>query len=87
MLAWAEFIVSLLKGDSFLIIFIMFLIGLVGFFWWERQTLQNATNEKIERDRASLLAIIDKYNAGQLSVVDALNEIRIVLARIEGRIL
>ena len=63
------------------------MLGLCGYLAWERYQIQKHINEQIAADRQSLLDIIDKYREGQLDVVEALNELRVVLARIEGKIL
>jgi uncharacterized protein YbgA (DUF1722 family) len=63
------------------------LIALCAYFGWERFQMQKQLNEKILSDRQMLLDVIDKYREGQMDVVEALNELRVVLARIEGKIL
>lgn len=80
-------VVDLLKTGNSTIVVILLLLGLCAYLGWERFQMQKHVNEQIAADRKSLLDIIDKYNEGQMDVVEALNELRVVLARIEGKIL
>jgi hypothetical protein len=58
----------------------------VGFLIWERVKMVQELKEKTAENRDTLLEIIDKYHDGQLSIIEAINEIKIVLAKIEGRL-
>jgi uncharacterized protein YbgA (DUF1722 family) len=80
-------VIDLLKTGNSTIVLLLLLAALCGYFAWERYQMQKQLNDRINADRQSLLDIIDKYREGQLDVVEALNELRVVLARIEGKIL
>jgi uncharacterized protein YbgA (DUF1722 family) len=80
-------IIDLLKSGNSTIVLLLVLIALCAYFGWERFQMQKQLNEKILADRQMLLDVIDKYREGQMDVVEALNELRVVLARIEGKIL
>jgi uncharacterized protein YbgA (DUF1722 family) len=80
-------LIELLKTGNSMIVLVIVLIGLCFYFGWERYQMQKQLNERLLSDKQSMLDIIDKYREGQLDVIEALNELRIVLARIEGKIL
>jgi uncharacterized protein YbgA (DUF1722 family) len=80
-------IIDLLKSGNSTVVLLLLLIALCGYFGWERFQMQKQLNDKILSDRQLLLDVIDKYREGQMDVVEALNELRVVLARIEGKIL
>lgn len=52
----------------------------------EREALIAKFQEQIEDDRKDLLKVIDKYQEGQLNVVQAINEIRILIAAIGAKL-
>ena len=80
-------IIDLIKSGNSTIVLLLVLGLLCAYFGWERFQMQKQLNEKILSDRQLLLDVVDKYREGQMDVVEALNELRIVLARIEGKIL
>lgn len=42
--------------------------------------------KQIEKDHSDLLGVIDKYQQGQISVIQAINEIRVLIATISGKL-
>ncbi len=52
----------------------------------ERTELIAKFQKQIDDDRQDLLQVIDKYQAGQIGIVEALNEIRILIATIGAKL-
>jgi len=52
----------------------------------ERRELVEKFQAQTERDRNDLLQIIDKYQEGQLNVVQAMNEIKVLIATIGAKL-
>lgn len=52
----------------------------------ERTELVEKFQKQIDEDRKDLLEIIDKYQEGQISVVEALTEIKILIATIGAKL-
>lgn len=48
----------------------------------ERETLLTMFKEHIENDRSELLEVIERYQEGQINVIQALNEIRLLISTI-----
>jgi uncharacterized membrane protein YqgA involved in biofilm formation len=48
--------------------------------------LEKIMTENHDSDSRALLDIIDRYHAGQMSVVDAIQQLHVLLARIDGRL-
>lgn len=61
---------------------IALLIGLIGLLLWDRRNLV----AKIDAKDAKLEKIIDDYHKGNLTIAEALNGLRIVLAEIKGKL-
>lgn len=51
----------------------------------QRQLIENF-QKQIETDRKDLLSVIDKYQEGQIGVVQALNELRVLIASIGAKL-
>jgi len=74
----------------------LLLILAIGFGWIiykldfraksERNELIGKFQLQIDEDRKDLLQVIEKYQEGQISVVEALNEIRVLIATIGGKL-
>lgn len=66
----------------------------VGLLIWDRiqllkrlaESLQQTMDAK-EAEKQVILEIIEKYHKGNLTMVQAINEIKVVLAAIQGRLL
>jgi uncharacterized membrane protein len=52
----------------------------------ERRDLIDQFQRTIESDRKDLLQVIDKYQEGQISVIQAINEIKVLIATIGGKL-
>lgn len=52
----------------------------------EQKQLIEMFQKQIEEDRKDLLTVIDKYQEGQISVVQALNELRVLIATIGAKL-
>lgn len=73
---------------------IALLLLVVGFLVWDRIQLLKRLSESLkqtldakEAEKQVILEIIEKYHQGNLTMVQAINEIRVVLAAIQGRLL
>ena len=73
---------------------IALLISAVGFLVWDRIQLLKRLSESLkqtldakEAEKQVILEIIEKYHQGNLTMVQAINEIKVVLAAIQGRLL
>lgn len=82
---------AILRDHSEAINAIMLLItGAVGFLYYatikqakkEREELLEMFKKHVESDRAELIEIIERYQEGQINIVQALNEIRLLIATI-----
>ena len=73
---------------------LLLVIAGIGFFTYkrdseykkERKELIVKFQEQIEGDREDLLNVIEKYQTGQLNVVQAINEIKVLIATIGAKI-
>lgn len=79
-------------GGSSAVIALLLLI--VGFLVWDRIQLLKRLSESLkqtldakEAEKQVILEIIEKYHRGNLTMVQAINEIKVVLAAIQGRLL
>ena len=52
----------------------------------ERKEVIEQFQKQIENDREELFAILEKYQEGQLSVVQAMNEIKVLIATIGAKL-
>lgn len=52
----------------------------------ERRELIDQFQKTIESDRKDLLQVIDKYQEGQISVIQAINEIKVLIAVIGAKL-
>lgn len=73
------------------------LLGLLGIAAWvghkksqehtlERQELITKFQKQMTDDRTDLLAIIDKYQEGQISVIQAMNDIKVLIASLGAKL-
>lgn len=82
----------LTEGGTAAVIAILVLV--VGFLIYDRvqllkrltESLQQTMNAK-EAEKQVILEIVEKYHQGNLTMVQAINEIKVVLAAIQGRLL
>jgi len=73
---------------------IAILILVVGFLVYDRVQLLKRLSESLkqtldakEAEKQVILEIVEKYHQGNLTMVQAINEIKVVLAAIQGRLL
>lgn len=73
------------------------LLGIIGYLIWDRHSIQknnaevlkelsDTLSEKFDHDREQLIKIIDQYHQGQISIVQAMNEIKLLLTSISARL-
>lgn len=73
---------------------IALLLLAIGFLVYDRIQLLKRLSESLkqtldakEAEKEVILQIVEKYHQGNLTIVQAINEIRVVLAAIQGRLL
>ena len=74
---------SISKGGPEAIFFI--LIGVIAFLIYDRVLLIKSLKENSELYRSDINSVVQKYQDGQISVIGALNEIRLILVKIEAK--
>ena len=79
-----KLVTTVLSGGAAGIVSLLLLI--VGFLIWERVKMMKELNDRTKENRDTLLEVIDKYHEGHMSIIEAINEIKLVLAKIEGRL-
>lgn len=52
----------------------------------EREKLIENFQKQVDEERAGLLLVLDKYQAGQLSVIQALTELKLIIATIGAKL-
>lgn len=75
-----EFLTHLFNGGSEAVITI--LVCIIAFLLWEIKRLRE--NEKSREEK--LDKIVDDYHKGNLTIAEAMNSLRYVLAEVKGRI-
>lgn len=82
----------LTEGGTAAVIAVLVLV--VGFLIYDRVQLLKRLSESLkqtldakEAEKQVILEIVEKYHQGNLTMVQAINEIKVVLAAIQGRIL
>lgn len=90
-----ELIGAVLAGGSpgVLAILLLAVVG-VGFLLYkresdhrkERKEVIDSFQKQIENDREQLFKILEKYQEGQLNVVQAMNEIKVLIATIGAKL-
>lgn len=90
-----ELIKTILSNNTPALTALLLLIaGCVGFIAYkrekeskkERQEIVDKFQKQIEGDRQDLLKVIEKYQEGQLSVIEALNELKVLIATIGAKL-
>jgi hypothetical protein len=64
---------------------IMILLGVVALLIWDRMSLVKNIKENSTIYREDINKVVEKYQEGQLNVIQALNEIRYILIKIEAK--
>lgn len=65
---------------------IALLLAFSGFLVWDRLKLIKAMKNNSTEYKESLKQVVENYHRGQISMIEAFSEIRIILAKIEGRL-
>lgn len=81
-------------GPQGFIALLMLLTGGMGWFLFkresetktERRELIDQFQKTIDTDRKDLLEVIDKYQEGQISVIQALTELRVLIATLGAKV-
>ncbi len=90
-----QFIKAILTGGPIAIIAI--LMVLIGYLVWEKRAIQKSNkealekmaqtfSEKINEERKDLIDIIDRYQEGHINLLQAINEIKVLIATISGKL-
>lgn len=90
----AKVLISLITGDGPTSAVIAVLLLVIGFLVWERIQMSKQLNATIKQtleakdsEKQIILDIVEKYHQGNLTMVQAINELKVVLAAIQGRLL
>lgn len=83
---------ALVDGGAAAVVALLLLV--VAFLIWDRVQLLKRLSESLkqtmdakEAEKQVILEIIEKYHQGNLTMVQAINDIKVVLAAIQGRLL
>ena len=91
---WQVLLAPILGANNPAVSALLLLIaGALGFIAWkiqaeakkERNELITNFQKQLDDDRQDLLEVIDKYQQGQMSVVEALNELKVLIATIGAK--
>ena len=63
----------------------MILLGLIAFLIWDRMSMVKALRENSALYREDINRVIEKYQEGQINVIQALNEIKLILVKLEAK--
>jgi len=73
------------------------LIAIIVYLIWEKRTLQKSNKEaleklaetfaeKVKEERQDLISIINRYQEGHINLLQAINEIKVLIATISGKL-
>ena len=90
-----QLIKALLSGGPVAIIAL--LIAVIGYMIWEKRAVQKSNREALEKmtsvftervkeERQDLISIIDRYQEGHINLLQAINEIKVLIATISGKL-
>lgn len=90
-----QLIKAILTGGPIAIIAI--LMVLIAYLVWEKRAIQKSNkealekmaqtfSEKINEERKDLIDIIDRYQEGHINLLQAINEIKVLIATISGKL-
>jgi hypothetical protein len=74
---------SLAHGGPNAIIMVQFLFML--YLAWDRHTLIKTLKSESSSYHTDLLAVIDKYQQGQINMIQAFNELKLILVKLEAK--
>lgn len=61
------------------------LLGLIAFLIWDRINMVKTLRENSSLYREDINRVVAKYQEGQINVIQALNEIKLILVKIEAK--
>lgn len=73
------------------------LLAIIVYLIWEKRTLQKSNKEaleklaetfaeKVKEERQDLISIINRYQEGHINLLQAINEIKVLIATISGKL-
>ena len=90
-----QLIKAILSGGPVAIIAI--LVAMIAYLVWEKRATQKSNKEafekmaesfaeKVKEEREDLIDIIDRYQEGHINLLQAINEIKVLIATISGKL-
>lgn len=90
-----QLIKAILSGGPIAIIAL--LMSMIGYLVWEKRAttksnkealekMAQAFAEKVKEEREDLIDIIDRYQEGHINLLQAINEIKVLIATISGKL-
>lgn len=90
-----QLIKAILSGGPVAIIAI--LVAMIAYLIWEKRATQKSNKEalekmaqafaeKVKEERGDLIDIIDRYQEGHINLLQAINEIKVLIATISGKL-
>lgn len=64
---------------------IVLLFSLIVYLGWDRTLLIKTVKAESETHHKDLMEVIDKYQKGQIDMIHALNEIKLILVKLEAK--
>ena len=91
----AQLLKAILTGGPVAIMAL--LVCMIAYLIWEKRVTQRSNQEALERmaksfadkvkeEREDLIAIIDRYQEGHINLLQAINEIKVLIATISGKL-
>ena len=65
---------------------ILTLFGVILLLIWDRVGLIKSMKENSSLYRTDISRVIDKYQEGQINVIQALNDIKLILVKVEAKV-
>ena len=79
-----DLLVAVLAGGPSAVISLLLLF--IGYLIWDRVKLVKSMKESSTDYKKSLEVVLEKYHQGQIGLIEAFNEIKLILAKLEGRL-
>lgn len=92
-----QLIKAILSGGPVAIIAL--LVAMIAYLVWEKRATQKSNKEalekmaqafaekvKVKEERGDLIDIIDRYQEGHINLLQAINEIKVLIATISGKL-
>ncbi len=65
---------------------ILLLVAVISFLVWDRLSLIKSLKENTALYREDINKVVDKYQEGHINVIQAMNEIKLILVKIEAKV-